>query len=121
MILKVVNLAGAVTYIELGELPEERQNLHAVKCKIQALTGIPVLKQRLLLGNTILAFDFPVLELKDEEISMVLQDYGLSSEDVFEGASQGDIEGVMRKLHNSPQDPNTKHLGPYCIHVLCCL
>ena len=121
MILKVVNLAGAVTDIDLGELPEGRQNLHSVKCKIQDLTGTPVLKQRLLIGNTILAFDFPVIELKDAEISMVLQDYGLSSEGVFEGALQGDIEGVMRMLHNFPQDPNAKYLGLSCIHFLFCL
>ena len=89
MILTVVNLSGAVTDIHLGGLPEERQNLHAVKCKIQDLTGTPVLKQRLLIGNTVLAFDFPVIELKDAEISMVLQDYGLSSEDVFKGACKG--------------------------------
>ena len=116
--LEVANLAGEVIHINLGELlsslPAERQNLYAIKRNIQDLTGIPILKQRLLIGSNVLGFRSPVNELQDAEITMVLQDYGPSSEAVYEEALQGDVPGVMGKLDNFPQGPDARYLGIYC-------
>ena len=120
--LEVANLAGEVIHINLGELlsslPAERQNLYAIKRNIQELTGIPILKQRLLIGNNVLGFCSSVTELQDAEITMVSQDYGPSSEAVYEEALQGDVFGVMGKLDNFPQYPDARYLGMYCFVLL---
>ena len=87
------------------------KKVQALKRKIQSLTGIPILKQRLLIGSNFLGFRSPVNELQDAEITMVLQDYGPSSEAVYNEALQGDVPGVMGKLDNSPQDPDATYLG----------
>ena len=52
-----------------------------------------------------------MIDLQDAEITMVVQDYGPSSEALYEEALEGDVSRVMEKLDHHPQDPDARYLG----------